>query len=101
VDVRHVRNNDYFPTAGTSGLAGTLLRRRSDPPTFASPRRVSVFPDLRPNQGDVMNRQILVAVVVLLAVGVGVLGYQLYEEKKQPDGIEIKIGENGVSVEGK
>ena len=47
-----------------------------------------------------MNRQILVAVVVLLAVGVGVLGYQLYEEKKQPDGIEIKIGENGVSVEG-
>ena len=48
-----------------------------------------------------MNRQILVAVVVLLAVGVGVLGDQLYEEKKQPDGIEIKIGENGVSVEGK
>lgn len=48
-----------------------------------------------------MNRRILVAVVVLLAAGVGVLGYQLYEEKKQPDGIEIKIGENGVSVEGK
>jgi hypothetical protein len=62
---------------------------------------VSGFPDLRPNRGDVMNRQILVAVVVLLAIGVGVLGYQLYEEKKQPDGIEIKIGENGVSVEGK
>lgn len=48
-----------------------------------------------------MNRQILVAIVVLLAAGVGVLGYQLYEAKKQPDGIEIKIGENGVSVEGK
>lgn len=48
-----------------------------------------------------MNRQILVAAVVLLAVGVGVLGYQLYEERKQPDGVEISIGENGVSVEGK
>ncbi|WP_370674981.1 hypothetical protein [Pleomorphomonas sp. PLEO] len=48
-----------------------------------------------------MNRQMLVAVVVLLAVGVGVLGYQLYEEKKKPNGVEISIGEKGVSVEGK
>lgn len=48
-----------------------------------------------------MSRQMLVAAVVLLAAGVGVLGYQLYEEKKQPDGVEISIGENGVSVEGK
>lgn len=48
-----------------------------------------------------MNRQMLVAVVVLLAAGVGVLGYQLYQEKKQPDGVEISIGKNGVSVEGK
>lgn len=48
-----------------------------------------------------MSRQMLVATVVLLAAGVGVLGYQLYEEKKQPDGVEISIGGNGVSVEGK
>ncbi|MBS1180136.1 MAG: hypothetical protein H6Q99_16 [Proteobacteria bacterium] len=48
-----------------------------------------------------MNRQILVTVIVLLAAGIGVLGYQLYEEKKQPDGVEISIGEHGVSVEGK
>lgn len=48
-----------------------------------------------------MNRQMLVAVIVLLAAGVGVLGYQLYKEKKQPDGVEISIGENGVSVKGK
>lgn len=48
-----------------------------------------------------MNRQMLVAVIVLLAAGVGVLGYQLYQEKKQPNGVEISIGEKGVSVEGK
>lgn len=48
-----------------------------------------------------MNRQMLVAVIVLLAAGIGVLGYQLYQEKKQPDGVEISIGEKGVSVEGK
>jgi hypothetical protein len=48
-----------------------------------------------------MNRQMLVTVIVLLAAGIGVLGYQLYEEKKQPDGVEISIGKDGVSVEGK
>ena len=48
-----------------------------------------------------MNRQILVAVVVLLAAGVGVLGYQLYEEKKQPDGVEISVGKNGLSIKEK
>lgn len=48
-----------------------------------------------------MNRQMLVAIVVLLAAGVGILGYQLYEEKKKPNGVEISIGEKGVSVEGK
>ncbi len=48
-----------------------------------------------------MSRGILVTVVVLLAAGIGVLGYQLYQEKKQPDGVEISIGKNGLSVEGK
>jgi len=51
--------------------------------------------------GDVMNRQMLIAIIVLLAAGVGILGYQLYEEKKQPNGVEISIGKKGVSVEGK
>jgi hypothetical protein len=48
-----------------------------------------------------MSRQMLIGLVVLLAVGVGVLGYSLYEEKKQPDGVQINLGPNGVSVEGK
>lgn len=47
-----------------------------------------------------MNRQFLVVLVVALAVGVGVLGYRLYEKEKQPDGVEITIGKDGVSVEG-
>lgn len=48
-----------------------------------------------------MSRQMLIGLVVLLAVGVGVLGYSLYQEKKQPDGVQINLGPNGVSVEGK
>jgi hypothetical protein len=48
-----------------------------------------------------MSRQMLIGLVVLLAAGVGVLGYSLYQEKKQPDGVQINLGPNGVTVEGK
>lgn len=46
-----------------------------------------------------MSRQVLIGVVVVLAVGVGVLGYSLYQEKKQPDGVEITVGRDGVSIQ--
>ncbi len=38
--------------------------------------------------------------VVVLAIGAGLLGYRLYQETHQPDGVEISIGKDGVSVEG-
>lgn len=47
------------------------------------------------------SRNMLLTVIVLLMAGLAVAGYALYEEKKQPDGVEIKIGENGLSIEGK
>ena len=45
-----------------------------------------------------MNRNVLYLVIGALAVAVVVIGYMLYEE--QQSGIEIEIGENGISVEG-
>ncbi len=48
-----------------------------------------------------MSRQVLLGLVVVLVAGVGVLAWQLHEERKQPDGIEISIGQNGVSVKEK
>jgi hypothetical protein len=47
------------------------------------------------------SRNVMMTVIILLAAGLAVAGYALYDEKKQPDGVEIKIGENGISVEGK
>ncbi len=47
-----------------------------------------------------MNRQVLLTLVVVLAIGAGFLGYRLYQETRQPDGVEINIGKDGVSVEG-
>ena len=36
-----------------------------------------------------------------LLVAVVVLGHQLYQERRQPEGVQIKIGPGGVSIEKK
>jgi predicted negative regulator of RcsB-dependent stress response len=49
-----------------------------------------------------MNRgNILILVIGALVIVASVLGYQLYQERKQPQGVEIIIGPNGVSIENK
>lgn len=47
------------------------------------------------------NRNILYAVVGALIVVVAVLGYNLYREKKQPDGLNINVGPGGVKIQNK
>lgn len=46
-----------------------------------------------------MSRDVLIGLVAVLAIGIGVLGYSLYQEKKQPDGVEITVGRDGVSIQ--
>lgn len=47
-----------------------------------------------------MNRGNLIYLAIgALAVVAGVLGYQLYQERKQPDGVQILVGPNGVKIE--
>lgn len=48
-----------------------------------------------------MPRNILFFVVGALMVSTGVLAYQLYQERKQPDGVEIGIGSRGITIEEK
>ena len=48
-----------------------------------------------------MSRNLMFLVVGALIVVVGVLGYSLYQEKKQPDGVQISVGSKGISVEKK
>jgi hypothetical protein len=40
-------------------------------------------------------------VIAVLAVTAAVLGYQLYQEKKEPKGLQINVGPGGVSMEKK
>ena len=47
-----------------------------------------------------MTRNNIVYLVLgALIVAVVVLGYQLYQERRQPEGVQIKIGPGGVSIE--
>jgi len=49
-----------------------------------------------------MNRNNLIFIIIgALAVAVAVLGYNLYQERKQPDGVQINLGSGGVSIEKK
>jgi predicted negative regulator of RcsB-dependent stress response len=47
------------------------------------------------------NRNVLYLIIGALIVVVGVLGYNLYQSKKQPDGLQINVGPNGLKIQGK
>lgn len=44
---------------------------------------------------------ILYLVIGALVVTVAVLGYQLYEARKDPSGFQINLGEKGISIQKK
>jgi len=44
---------------------------------------------------------ILYLIVGALVVAVGVLGYQLYQDKKKPEGLNINVGPGGLTIEKK
>ncbi|HEY9022399.1 MAG: hypothetical protein QUV10_13985 [Paracoccaceae bacterium] len=45
-----------------------------------------------------MNRNLLYLVIGLLAAGVIVIGYLYYQESQS--GVEIRIGDQGISIDG-
>lgn len=46
-----------------------------------------------------MNRNALYMVIGGLAVLVVVLGVYVYDKESKPDGVELKIGEGGISIQ--
>jgi len=49
----------------------------------------------------VTRNNILYLVVGALVVVAAVLGYQLYQDRKQPEGVHIDVGPNGLKIETK
>jgi len=48
-----------------------------------------------------MNRNVLYLVIAAFAVATVVIGYLLYQERHKTTGVEINIGERGISIEKK
>ena len=45
------------------------------------------------------NRNVLFLIIGALIVAVGVLGYNLYQDRKQPEGLQINVGPNGLKIQ--
>ncbi len=47
------------------------------------------------------NRNVLYAAIGALVVLAAVLGYNLYQAKKQPEGVQINVGPDGLKIQSK
>jgi predicted negative regulator of RcsB-dependent stress response len=47
------------------------------------------------------NRNLMYFIIGVLVVAVGVLGYNLYQAKKQPEGVQINVGPDGLKIQSK
>ena len=47
------------------------------------------------------NRNVLYLIIGALIVAVGVLGYNLYQTKKEPEGLQINVGPSGLKIQNK
>jgi predicted negative regulator of RcsB-dependent stress response len=47
------------------------------------------------------NRNVMYLIIGVLVIAVGVLGYNLYQAKKQPEGVQINVGPDGLKIQSK
>ena len=48
-----------------------------------------------------MNRNTFILIIGALVIMVGVLGYLLYDAKKEPTGVQINVGKDSIRIEQK
>jgi hypothetical protein len=68
------------------------------PPVIAM--GIGLFPDVGGFSMPI-NRNVLYLIVGALCVAVVGLGYKVYQDNKQPKGVQLNIGPAGVSIEKK
>jgi hypothetical protein len=49
----------------------------------------------------VTRNNMLYLVIGALVIVAAVMGYQLYQDRHQPEGLNINVGPNGLSIQGK
>jgi hypothetical protein len=55
----------------------------------------------RRSHGMTNNRNVLYLIIGVLVVALGVVGYNLYQAKKEPEGLQINVGPNGLKIQNK
>ena len=50
---------------------------------------------------DAGNRNVMYLIIGVLVVAVGVLSYNLYQARKQPEGVQINLGPDGLKIQSK
>jgi RsiW-degrading membrane proteinase PrsW (M82 family) len=48
-----------------------------------------------------LNRNVLFLIIGALIVATAVLSYQLYQDRKKPEGVQINLGPAGISIDKK
>lgn len=48
-----------------------------------------------------LSRNVLAVLVLILVAALAATGYSLYQERKKPEGVEISVGNKGISIEKK
>jgi hypothetical protein len=49
----------------------------------------------------VARNNLLFLIIGALVIAAGVMGYQLYKDRHPPEGLNINVGPNGLSIQGK
>ncbi len=47
------------------------------------------------------NRNVLYLIIGVLVVALSVVSYNLYQAKKEPEGLQINVGPNGLKIQNK
>jgi hypothetical protein len=47
------------------------------------------------------SRDVLYLIIGALVIAVAALGYNLYQAKKEPEGLQINVGPNGLKIQNK
>ncbi|KAA0074664.1 hypothetical protein CIW50_17335 [Tardiphaga sp. P9-11] len=84
-------------------MPATAALLESDAHPYNQGRQNARQADLPPTETRLMsgNRNVLYLIIGALIVGIGVLGYNLYQTKKEPSGLQINVGPDGLKIQNK
>jgi hypothetical protein len=80
-----------------ANISGRLSESRTHTYTVSG----GIKPPFCRSHGMTNNRNALYLIIAVLVVAVSVLGYNLYQAKKEPEGLQINVGPNGLKIQNK